>query len=75
MPFKVYVDTNGTLWSTNALEFDTYEKAKEYGNGLQWRWTAVRKFAVVEVRKSAIDGREIKFYLTTEEIEKRKVVA
>ena len=49
MPLKVYVDTGETVWSTNGLEFDSYEKAKEYGNDLYSRWTAVKQFAVVPV--------------------------
>lgn len=47
--FKVYVDTGESVWSTNQLEFDTSEEAKEYGSNLQSRWMLVRKFAVVEV--------------------------
>lgn len=47
--FKVYVDTGESVWSTNQLEFDTPEKAKEYGEDLFSRWMLVRKFAVVEV--------------------------
>ena len=49
MPLKVYVDTGETVWSTNGLEFDSYEKAKEYGNDLWSRWMAVREFAVIPV--------------------------
>ena len=49
MPLKVYVDTGESVWSTNGVEFDSYQAAKSYGEGLQWRWTAVRAFAVVPV--------------------------
>ena len=49
MPLKVYVDTGETVWSTNGLEFDSYEKAKAYGENLMDRWMAVREFAVVPV--------------------------
>lgn len=63
MPLKVYVDTGEhVVWSTNGLEFDSYEKAKAYGNDLMWRWTAVRKFAVIPVAPG-FHG-----YLTTEAI-------
>ena len=49
MPLKVYVDTGETVWSTNGLEFDSYEKAKAYSENLMDRWMAVREFAVVPV--------------------------
>ena len=72
MPFKVYVDTGERLWSTNGLEFDTPEKAREYGNDLWSRWMLVRKFEVVEESETR-DGRGIRFSLSPEEIERRKV--
>jgi len=69
MPLKVYVDTGESVWSTNGLEFDSYEKAREYGDDLWSRWTAVRKFAVVQVPRT--DFYE---HLTSEQIEQMKVV-
>ena len=65
---KVYVDTGETVWSTNGLVFDTPEKAREYGQNLWSRWTAVRKFEVVEVPESFGE-----MYLTSEQVERMKV--
>ena len=52
MPLKVYVDTGdwNSMWSTNGLEFDSYEAAKVYGEDLFSRWTMVRQFAVIPVQ-------------------------
>ncbi len=66
--FKVYVDTGERVWSTNMLEFDTPEKAREYGSDLFSRWMTVRKFEVVQVPRA--DFAE---YLTTEQVEQMKV--
>ena len=68
MPLKVYVDVGEPVWSTNGLEFDTYEDAWAYGSGLLFRWMAVREFAVVPVT-SGFAGQ-----LTTEAINKIRVV-
>ena len=67
MPLKVYVDTGEPVWSTNGLEFDSYEDARAYGSALLFRWMAVREFAVVPVSPG--------FYgeLTTEAIRKIEV--
>jgi hypothetical protein len=45
MKYKVWViaDSSGK-WCANGLEFDSIEKAKEYGADLAWRWTAVRNW-------------------------------
>ena len=64
MPLKVYVDTGETVWSTNGLEFDSYEKAKAYGENLMDRWMLVREFAVVPVAPGFIGQ------LTTEAVRK-----
>ena len=51
--YKVWViaDSSGK-WCTNGLEFDTEEKAKEYGANLAWRWTAVREWEVRPVNET-----------------------
>lgn len=67
--FKVYVDTGESVWSTNGLAFDTSEKAQDYGNDLWSRWTAVRKFAVVEVPAGFGE-----MYLTLAQVEAMKVL-
>lgn len=66
--FKVYVDTGEHVWSTNQLEFDTPEKAGEYGRDLSSRWMLVRRFAVVEVPEEFGSP-----WLTPEQVEKMEV--
>ena len=68
MPLKVFVDVGEEVWSTNGLEFDSYEKAKDYGTALMWRWLAVREFAVVPVTPGFVGE------LTTEAVNKIRVV-
>lgn len=55
MNFKVEViaDSTGT-WAGNGLTFDTAEKAREYATDLAWRWTAVRKWRVVNVQSGEV---------------------
>jgi len=67
MPLTVYVDTGSPVWSTNGLEFDSYEAAKAYGSDLWSRWTAVREFAVIPVAPGFVGQ------LTTEAIRKIEV--
>lgn len=45
--FKVEViaDNSGT-WASNGLRFATEDAAKEWGEGLFMRWTAVREWRV-----------------------------
>jgi hypothetical protein len=47
LSFKVEViaDSSGT-WCSNALRFKTEDAAKDYGQGLFMRWTAVREWRV-----------------------------
>ena len=48
MTYKVEViaDNSGE-WCSNALRFDTYATAEQYGSDLWMRWTAVREWRVV----------------------------
>lgn len=50
--FKVEViaDSSGQ-WVGNGLRFETDAAAREYGEDLFCRWTAVREFRVVEVEE------------------------
>ena len=52
MKFKVEViaDSSG-VWAGNSLTFETAEKAEEYARDLFSRWTAVRKWRVVDMEK------------------------
>jgi hypothetical protein len=50
--YKVEVQTfscKPTDWTSNGLTFDTEAKAEAYSKDLAWRWTAVKKWRVVEV--------------------------
>jgi len=53
--FKVEVqaDSSGT-WTGNSLEFDNMDKATEYAVDLSYRWTAVRKWRVVEIESGKV---------------------
>jgi hypothetical protein len=45
--YKVAVKTAGdTNWASNGLRFPTEEAAKEYGQDLFMRWTAVTEWEV-----------------------------
>ena len=48
-PFKVEViaDSSGK-WCGNGLTFETEAEATTYGSDLCWRWTAVRKWRVID---------------------------
>ena len=45
---EVIADNSGT-WVGNALTFETHEEAEKYVIDLYSRWTAVRKWRVVEI--------------------------
>lgn len=47
--FKVEViaDSSGQ-WCGNGMRFATREEAETYARDLEWRWTAVREWRVVE---------------------------
>jgi hypothetical protein len=47
--FKVEViaDSSGK-WCGNGLAFETSDKAQAYAADLQWRWTAVREWRVID---------------------------
>ncbi len=49
--FKVEViaDNSGT-WTGNVLTFETVEKAESYAHDLSYRWTAVRRWRVVDIQ-------------------------
>ena len=64
-PYKVYVDTGESVWSTNSLKFDTREQAEEYGSNLMSRWMLVREYRAVQVPE---DFPEM--HLTRDQIEK-----
>ena len=61
--FQVWVTTTGDngSWSTNAVEHDTLEEAKQAGSDLFMRWFAVEKWAVLEagLYEGHISEREI----------------
>jgi len=47
--YKVGVKTRGDVnWASNSLRFPTPEAAKEYGQDLAMRWTAVTEWEVQE---------------------------
>ncbi len=43
---EVIADSSGK-WCGNALRFETEEQARQYGENLFMRWTAVREWRVV----------------------------
>lgn len=43
---EVIADSSGK-WCGNGLRFESEEAAREYGEGLFMRWTAVREWRVV----------------------------
>ena len=47
---EVIADNSGT-WAGNMLTFETADKAKDYARDLFFRWTAVRKWRVVDLDK------------------------
>ena len=49
MKYKVEVIAdNSGKWVGNGLTFDTVVEAETYACDLAWRWTAVRKWRVVD---------------------------
>ncbi len=50
---EVIADSSGS-YCGNGLQFDTLEKAQEYGADLAWRWTAVRCWRIVD-----LEGKEV----------------
>ncbi len=50
---EVIADSTGK-WIGNGLDFDTAAAAEEYGSDLQWRWTAVREYRVVEASREGV---------------------
>jgi hypothetical protein len=48
---EVIADSSGK-YVGNALRFDTVDEAKSYGADLFMRWTAVRKWRVIEVESA-----------------------
>ncbi len=50
---EVIADSTGK-WIGNGLEFDTAAAAEDYGRDLQWRWTAVREYRVVEASRAEV---------------------
>lgn len=53
MTFKIEVIAdNSGKWVSNSLRFPTKEAAEVYARDLGWRWTAVRKWRVVEAEES-----------------------
>lgn len=44
---EVIADSSGK-WAGNGLRFDTQQEAEAYALDLQYRWTAVREWRVVE---------------------------
>lgn len=50
---EVIADNSGT-WAENALTFETTEKAEDYAVNLSYRWTAVRKWRVVEIETNKV---------------------
>ena len=52
MPHKVWVRVSGEKdYVSNNMTFPTEEKAKEYGEDLFMRWTAIDKWYVKEEEK------------------------
>lgn len=44
---EVIADSTGK-WCGNAVRLASKEEARQYGDDLMWRWTAVREVRVVE---------------------------
>lgn len=44
---EVIADSSGK-WCGNQLTFTSIAEASEYAAGLAWRWTAVRKWRVID---------------------------
>jgi len=66
--YKVWcLEVGGRSYATNALEFETVEDAKAYGNDLYSRWFTLDKWAVVPT-SVATNG-----YLSPDVVESNKV--
>ena len=67
MSWKPQVKVSGeTQWNTNAMSFETEAEAKEWAEGLFYRWTLAREFGAVEVDTATnpvnykmVDGKAI----------------